>query len=252
MNDNFLYEFREQPDPKFACRLYNHITTIHESKLLLPRKIAGLNRIWIGIIILLISACSVITASPTAREEIIRIFHEIAGLTYQEVDQTVQRSPEQQSPFTLSSTRLTEAMEKLPFTFNLPSVIPEGFKLDENVKLFFAGDETSDVSKAFGLRIAWRMWFDANSFANIDLIVYQYREEFDPLYIGIESLEEITIGGEPAALIRGFWDSSTRQWNFESSYIAIRWRRKDIVNYLGAHELVVSLEELINMAESMK
>jgi hypothetical protein len=67
------------------------------------------------------------------------------------------------------------------------------------------------------------------------------------------SLEEITIKGEPASLAResGWWSLDTQQWN-ETGVMSLTWKQDDGVLYtLIAPEAVVSVDDLVQMAESM-
>lgn len=136
-----------------------------------------------------------------------------------------------------------------PFAFGLPKYIPDGFILMDNGAI---AKSNSWVSFA---------WSSQN--AEIEMLVEQRYTDY-PLPTGIDSAEEIQVNGQPALLIRGWWDEN-HNWD-PTRGLALHWKIGDIhyrliyyqrspVNWeiepiSGDADQV--LKDLINMAESVE
>ena len=68
--------------------------------------------------------------------------------------------------------------------------------------------------------------------------------------VGLESIEEVLVDGEPAALVRGGWHADTKQWeNPEILHLYIPHKGQTYI--FSSMEKDIPVDELIRMAESL-
>ena len=115
----------------------------------------------------------------------------------------------QPTEYAVPTLSVPDVLKNPPFTFGLPSWIPEGFSLDQNVGISTSG--------------AWVLMNWKNP--NMSEIEFLVEKEYTGYTIpaGVDSSEEIALNGTPALLIRGFWDEQ-HQWNPDRQ-IAIDWEK---------------------------
>ena len=114
---------------------------------------------------------------------------------------------------------LDQARELVEFEFSLPTWVPDGLVLQEDVRL-------NDVIGG-----PWLQWLDENVRGrSLNLTISEALP--DVRYrVGPDSVTEITINGVPATLIRGNWWSDEQRWKDDGSR-AIRWQIDGIQYYL--------------------
>ncbi len=151
--------------------------------------------------------------------------------------------------YSIPTVPVIEALNNPPFSFGLPVWVPEGFELDANVGIANSGDWVSLV------------WEHPDGREIQMLVEREYAGYILPA--GEDSSEEIEINGEPALLVRGFWDAE-HQWDSQRQ-IMIGWvqgerfYRLTYSNRLPATKSLMPIEgdlepilaELIRMAESI-
>lgn len=136
---------------------------------------------------------------------------------------------------------LVEARAAIPFDFALPTYLPAGL--------------TGDMEQ---VQVAWSplamvklVWRDAeNGF--VQLSIYAAGPENVQALVGPESSETVQINGQEALLVRGGWDRQSRTWNGQDRVITLFWTVNDVRYRLLAYSEVVSLDELVAMAESIE
>jgi hypothetical protein len=136
---------------------------------------------------------------------------------------------------------LAEARAALPFDFALPAYLPAGLTRDiEQVQV-----ARSPVAM---VKLVWRD--TENSF--VQLSVYAAGPENIQALVGPESSETIQVNGQEALLVRGGWDRQSRTWSGPPGLITLFWTVNDVRYRLLAYSEVVSLDELVAMAESVE
>ena len=68
--------------------------------------------------------------------------------------------------------------------------------------------------------------------------------------IGPDSTEEVQVNGQPAALVRGIWDYNTKQWD-SPEHLSLFWQLHDVTYELQTIETILSVDQLIRIAESI-
>ncbi|MCK6630217.1 MAG: hypothetical protein L6R45_34200 [Anaerolineae bacterium] len=136
---------------------------------------------------------------------------------------------------------LAQAQAAMPFDFALPAYLPVGLTGDtEHIQV-----AQSPVAM---VKMVWR---DAeNGF--VQLSVYAAGPENVQTLVGPESSETIQLNGQEALLVRGGWDRQSRIWSGQAGLITLFWTVNGIRYRLLAYSEVVSLDELVAMAESIE
>jgi hypothetical protein len=136
---------------------------------------------------------------------------------------------------------LAEARAALPFDFALPAYLPAGLTGDmEQVQV--------TQSPVAMVKMVWRD--TENGF--VQLSAYAAGPENIQALVGPESSETIQLNGQEALLVRGGWDRQSRTWSGQPGLITLFWTVNDVRYRLLAYSEVVSLDELVAMAESVE
>ncbi|GAB4429346.1 MAG: hypothetical protein Fur0044_27070 [Anaerolineae bacterium] len=136
---------------------------------------------------------------------------------------------------------LAEAQAAMPFDFALPAYLPAGLTGD-------TGQVQVAQSPVAMVKMVWR---DAeNGF--VQLSVYAAGPENVQTLVGPESSETIQLNGQEALLVRGGWDRQSRIWSGQPGLITLFWTVNRVRYRLLAYSEVVSLDELVAMAESVE
>ncbi|GAP13395.1 hypothetical protein LARV_01149 [Longilinea arvoryzae] len=139
------------------------------------------------------------------------------------------------------SLSLAEARETPGMAIDLPSWVPAGFVLQDPVSVLQLGDGVTRVE------ITWSSPENGAILLNIEQ--YPAGSESNWL-VSPESIEEVLVDGEPAALVRGAWNANAKQWD-HMDFLSLYWK-SGVQNYilrgLGGQ---ISAETLIRMAESI-
>jgi len=248
MNDDFLYRVRPVLRPKFAAELYERISKPAESRSLLERllKLRLSRPVLQGALVLLLVLVSTLVAYQPARATVLHWLREVAGFLFDEGGESP--IPEDWSQVTIgypTPLGLEQAQSQLPFELRLPTYIPENFATDSQV-----------IASGNWALTGWYTNQTNQGEAIILLVqpVESYPDWAQP--VGEGSLEEITVNGQPGALIRGQWFGD--QWQ-EDCGLTLKWQQDDLVYTLswfaatsrGEPQSVLPLEELLHMAESI-
>jgi hypothetical protein len=242
MNDNFLHKYRKPPRQAFAESLYQTISTKDRSDSMFARSAPPLKRIALGLTMLVLIFSLTLAVSPAARAKFLDVIRDVGGMDFVEtVDYPGGSGPERLFPEKTMS--LDEARQIFPVAVELPDFEPQGFQLksDEMIVMAAEGYDFNYLSFRLEKEGAWvsvmvQYWHDGS--LNRGMIVAP------------GSVEEVFVGGQPAALIRGGWDYDRQEWGAEHS-LHLRFEKNGLIYNLTALEESFSLEDLIRLAESI-
>jgi len=185
------------------------------------------------------------TFSSTVRAGVINLIEEIGGLQF-EVTINYPGSPEEDvtiiEPEYLS---LEEARSRFPSPIRLPTHVSQGFERLAEVQYYIWSDDTSTLT------VIWekREGDTLVGMISLDIAPCPSSSTSCGMIVGEGALEEITLNGKPAAVIRGAWNYDTKEYDL-SLDTAIQWRYDENTVYrISSH--AISLDELIKMAESI-
>jgi len=179
-------------------------------------------------------------ASPTLRAAVGEVIRHLGNIPIWETDQHPFLEGEERVISCPQPVSLAEAQAtgKLP----LPGWVPEGFVLKDKVQLC-----EGDHGKRIGLT-----WEHAASRRSVSLLAEYLNQDFIPAeIIGTGGVEEVTVNGEPAALVRGAWNPTTKTWS-PRGLVHLRWSRGQIIYQLITTAGTLSTEELVRIAESIQ
>jgi hypothetical protein len=237
MNDKFLRSYRIAPRLAFAQDMRKRLEIDREKTLrvrtLLLRPVA------LGAITLLLVLTLTLVVSPAARAQVQDWVGQVGGVLFTATGDY----PGGDEPVTIAPSEkmsLEDASAILPFTIDLPAWVPEGYVLEETVTFVHFED---GVERIF---IQWR----APQKALLELEIEKLPPEESKWLVGLESIEEVLVDGEPAALVRGGWHADTKQWeNPEILHLYIPHKGQTYI--FSSMEKDIPVDELIRMAESL-
>ena len=178
-----------------------------------------------------------VSASPSLRAAIASLDVTIGNIKLSVAD----RSPDS-SDATIVEPELMSleaAREAAPFAFRIPTEIPDGLAMDEQVR----------VNDLGGGPFVEMLWTKPGG-GGFSLTARQEPGSSSWL-VGLDSYREIEIGGEPAAIVTGGWDADSREWAWLEQTTLI-WAVDDVQYTLSASADNLSEAELIAIAESVR
>lgn len=238
MNEDYIKGFRKAPDLQLLGRIQARLEK-RERRQLIKRYT------FLSMLALVFAFGMLMTFSSTVRAEVISIFLKIGGVQY-----TVNREyPGKDLPEVVLEPEVLsweEARSRFVSPLELPTYVPEGYEREAEVPLtIWSGDN------AHTLEVIWRK---KGQYPMIGLFIAQCQEESQGCGIGVGddgALEEITLNGKPAALIRGAWDVDEQRYDL-SSMVSVTWRYDENAFYkLWSFDQDL-VDELIKMAESVQ
>lgn len=229
-----------------------------------------LRRLAFGLVALCLAFVLTLAVSPVARahvEEVIRrvgdlIIHETGGpLVYgEDYDEDSFQLPGQ-------IVSLAEARNTLPFTFDLPTWLPTGFVLREEQVFVEVLQEPVPMAR---MLVKWENMAvceespelcelsEANpdrAFLPAIFLVATYapgQDMGEKIKVGLGSVEEVTVNGEPMALIRGGWDDESGEF-VQNGALFLFWQESDdLLYYVQSLERDnITPDDLIRIVESL-
>jgi hypothetical protein len=240
MDDNFLKQYRKQPDQAFAEAVYRKIS-VEE------RRVSTMNKLVFASIFILAVLGFTLGVSPRARGAALELIREVGGLRFMETSDYPGISENEEI---LGSTNvpLEEARRIFTGTISLPTFIPAGYNLDPEVELI----DFQDGDLPMGI-VNWKTNQDGKRRSLWLQIIYQ-TENVQNLaeVVGEGAMEEITINGKPATLLRGGWNYDTRSYDQDIPSLRIRWMYDERTIYDLNGSQAMGPEVLIRIAESIK
>lgn len=241
MDDDFLKQYRKQPDSTFVESVYLKINT---------RKRGGsmMKKFSLAFAAFITLIAITLGVSPRARGAALELVHEIGGLRFEETsDYPGAGEPVKIVDSTYVS--LDEARQIFTGPISLPGVVPDGYTLDPEVELIDWQD-----GNFITVYINWRESTPHGEWASLRLRINHNSKSYGNHgeIVGKEAIEEITINGKPAALVRGGWNYDTQSYDFGINSQRIQWMYDENTSYsLESQNEVISKEALIEIAESI-
>jgi hypothetical protein len=235
MSDEFLKQFRERPRPEFAEALYQKINR--------PRRsIIMLKRLAFTAIALALAVATLFAVSPQARAAFLALIEEIGGIDFV-VTEEYPGSGGRVETVPSEVVSLEEARQRLPYTFGLPTWVPEGYTLQSEVELL----STDGTESRNDVTLIWE-----NEIGSRIYLYVRPGGEGRSWIVGPEGVEEVTLNGEPAALIRGAWNAHTKEYDLDPSMLQLTWEQDEVqynLTYFTSSDF--SDADAIRMAESI-
>jgi len=137
------------------------------------------------------------------------------------------------------SMSLKEAQAAVSFDFVMPTYVPTGFTTSGQVEVWTPRDKEL-------VMIEWR---DAENNL-LSLSAWRHDEDVSTL-VGPDSTKTILINGQEAVVMRGGWHSPTGKWSRQDRITTLVWEVNGVHYHLMTLNNIVSLEELVAVAESV-
>jgi hypothetical protein len=180
-----------------------------------------------------------VSASPALRAAIAALDITVGDITLSVAD----RSPDS-SDATIVEPELMSleaARGAVPFAFGIPTEIPDGLVMDEQVL----------VNDLGGGPFVEVQWTDPGIVGVAFSLTARQDPDLSSWLVGLDSYREIEIGGEPAALVTGGWDADSREWAWLERTMLI-WTVDGVQYTLSASADNFSEADLIAIAESTR
>lgn len=239
--DEFLRGLRQAPRPEFTEALFERISQPRGGSMLDYFHSNAIRSLGKYAVALGLAVAILGIASPDVRAGVAQTISKIGGYTFVVSDRGWDSAPHPasaQQPPQAGRVGLAEARSRVPYSFVLPTWLPNGVALKEDatevagtsaIVYFVAADP--DVS-AF----VWRT----------------YQGQGGTGLVGNGATETVTVNGVPALLIRGIWDGRTGEWS-RPHLVTLRWSQSDVSYEVHANiNTGISVEDLIRIAESAR
>lgn len=258
MNENFLFENRPDVNQQFADQLYQRLTTrFSESEVLMSTKNQLQTFKWqYALVALLMTAVLLFTFSAPARAKALELIRLVAGFSIQEQNESPLafmgdlESTVEVTVYPVLTEQLADLLKNPPFSFELPTWVPDGYTLNQEIGKSISGSWIS-----LG-------WGSADGLTSYGLLVEKEYSGYT-LTAGEGSAEEITINGHPAYLVRGNWGADhqwdprggiTIGWQLDGRFYRMGYGQREPERFTVTSidgDMDAILENLIKMAESL-
>ncbi|MCB0153353.1 MAG: hypothetical protein KDF65_01055 [Anaerolineae bacterium] len=137
---------------------------------------------------------------------------------------------------------LAEAAALTGYTLTPPATLPPSL----------TGSAEVSVLK-LAVPIARLRWRDSEGgFVQLSMLPANGRLESSRTLVGYDSSEAVQIGERPGVLVRGSWDAASQSWRYQAQMTTLIWEANGQQYKLLAFSDVISLAELVRMAESVE
>jgi hypothetical protein len=138
---------------------------------------------------------------------------------------------------------LQAARTTVPFDFGIPGQAPDGWIMDEQVRV-------NDLGGGSFVEIVWANPGHASIVFSVSAV---HQHDGTPMrrLVGPDSFREIEIGGAPAVIVKGGWDRDSGEWAWLDVTTLI-WTRDDVQYSLTTVGDEISETDLVTMAESTR
>ena len=236
MNEQYIRGFRKLPDSRLVERIHTRL-----------EKKERMHRIkrysFLSVLALTFVFGMLMIFSSSVRADVISIFMKIGGVQYQVTSGPLGNPYIPTVEIRSGDLPWEEAKTHFLSPLQLPAYVPPGYEQEANTKFFFWGNGDP------ALRVIWRK----EGQPLIDLFINQCTADAQGCGMGTDpgGLEEITLNGKPATLIRGAWNEETQQYDL-SINIHVVWRYDENTVYTLSSGDQNFVDELIKMAESVR
>jgi hypothetical protein len=241
MSEEFIKQFQKLPESNFVEKVHGRL----ERK----ARIQAVKRYSILSAFALIFVLGMsMTFSSTVRAYVLQTLEEIAGIPFTITNNYPGHPGEKEITVPSKSLSLEEAQVRFPSPIALPAYVPQGYERRGDVSLTTFADPDMPLLTTIFLDVTWET-------QNGNVFVLSIRHCSSGLencrwVVGEGALEEITLNGRPAVVLRGGWNYDTRQYDF-SFPAAIEWKYDEKTIYSLTGSQGISLDELIRIAESI-
>lgn len=261
MSDDFLYSSRPDVPAQFADALYDRLLAIDASTDRAARPPRRLSRPLVLLLVTVAAMASVLATIPEARAQIIERVHRIGEMIFYEVELVHFTPPPPYTPGPGESTPVpprhvdaATALKAFPVKISLPSWVPSGYVLSDveleqgeaatvpNVaysSVRFIWKKSSQPTPSPGPYGSWTFWL----ILSVSSPASGGRAE-----VPLNAVEEVTVHGLPAAVVRGSINGLTGKWDVPVTRLS--WSDK-AASYSIEAPSDIPLPELLRMAESM-
>ena len=237
MNDQFLHDFRRQPDQEFSKELFRRIEKMPQVTAVSPKQSMHTFHLWIRVAIFCLVLMTVLSFMPPIRARLQTTIQQIGQMTLEISDEY----PTPDNPEIVPSLilPLDQARQAVSFQFGLPTELPDGLIFDEDAVRVLQISEGVQLSFIDPNDERRGMWLNASP-ADPDI----------NYVVGPDSITETTVNDQPAVFIYGGWDSDTQTWRDYGLPPMLRWEA-DNVQYMLIVSQSFTAEDLLDVAESV-
>jgi hypothetical protein len=240
IDDDFLKRYRVLPNPAFADRLYKQIQGER-------RSITTMKRFSLALAAVILVALAVVTVSADVRASTLEVIRKIGGMSFDEtMDYPGGAGQERLLPS--EKIPLAKARLRYPGMIALPEFIPDGYALRPEVELIDLEGRLPMAS------VNWEKDEGENGWSLMSLWITYVPEDVQDYHhvTGLNSIEEVTVNGKSAALLRGGWNADTKAFDPDVPSLRLVWMYDEHTVY-DLHGVVgeVDGDMLIAVAESI-
>lgn len=245
MDDKFLYQLQEQPDPQFVKTLHSKLTQNEpNSAWRLTKNVFssfGRYRLVRATIVVVIALIAIMAISPV-RAVVTSVITNIAGQLFEVTgNYPGDNNPDNEEIIESQVMPLSEALAAFPYEIQLPTHIPLDYVLDEDYVRVYVGKEAGPSANT----IEFRWQSDTQADLTLRITDNDRREIREVVAPG--ALEEIQLDPDHAAvLIRGVWDADLMAWRMDIGRIRLSW----LVGDLSYDLMGIDQDQLIEIALS--
>jgi hypothetical protein len=225
-----LLSLKRDPSPTLVARVREIPTSSRRRVWRMPR--------WAwGVAAALVLLTGLLAASPPLRAAIVSL-QETIGNVYLTI---TDRSPDTRDATIVKPElmSLEAAWIAVPFDFGIPQQVPDGWVMDEQVRV-------NDLGGGPFVEIEWTN----PGHGNISLSAREDNGSASRL-VGPDSFREVEVGGQPAVLLTGAWDHDSQEWMWLEVTTLI-WKMDGVEYSLSASDHDLSVIDLITLAESTR
>lgn len=238
MNEEFIKQFRKMPDSQFVEKIHARLGKRERAQIV--KRYALLS------VLALVSMFGMLmTFSSSVRANVLSFIEEIAGLQFEVTSNCPGCTDEDVTFIEPEYLSLDEARSRFPSPIQLPTYMPQGYERLSDMQFYIWSNDSSTLT------IIWEKREEDKlvGMISLDIAPCPSSSTSCGMIVGEGALEEITLNGKPAVVIRGAWNYDTQKYDL-SAGTAIQWRYDENTVYrISSH--VMSLDELIKMAESI-
>jgi len=243
MDDNFLSKLYEQPDPEFVKNLQRKLSKSEveiDQKAIMDGQMFFRRNLLLKIAALLVIVVIAGMAISPVRAFVSSLITKIAGQSFVVTNDypgdVVPGNEEIIEPKVLP---LQEALAVFPYSIHLPTYIPSGYVLNDNIRVY-VGESAGPFANT--MEIDWR----STGMMSYILRITDQNKRNREIIAPESATEEIMLDNKHSAvLIRGGWDIDTQSWNVDHG-LRIKWLMDNLTyDLMGADR-----EQLIEIASS--
>jgi len=210
MDDKFLYQNRPPIRSGFGENLYARISGPHLRRET-QKTILKFALRFVALTLLLLAA--LFTFSQPVRAGVLNWIRQIAGFEIREIDSLPTTEKSVYIPPDIRDS-LADILDDLPYTFELPAYVPDGFLFENKVDL---------IKDSVFMR-----WMNEGGDEILMLVDTDHGQQY---VMGTDAAQEIQINGQPALLFQGGYDKE-HNWDPDLQMINVVQRKDDLIYWL--------------------